>query len=125
MSNPSVTYTGTEVAILAGALAGALPTLADDDWEVTDLLLERALAALPQPLAAEVARKIEHQRVRPADRFWARLIAKIVPGVAFDIIDASAATGLTTSNAWLMLEHLLDKQPRLKRLTSHSWEIEP
>lgn len=123
--NPSVTYTGTEVAILAGIIAGTLPTLEDDDWDVADLLLDRALAALPQPLSDDLAAKIERQRVRPADLFWARLIEKIVPGVAFDMIDASAATSLTTTKSWLMLEHLLGKQPRLKRLNSHSWEIEP
>jgi hypothetical protein len=123
--NPSVTYTGTEVAILAGIIAGTLPTLEDDDWDVADLLLDRALAALPQPLSAELAAKIERQRIRPADQFWARLIEKIVPGLPFDIIDASAATGLSSSKSWLMLEHLLGKQPRLKRLNSHSWEVEP
>ena len=125
MTIPSVTFTGTEVAILAGLIAGALPTLEDDDWDVADLLLDKALAALPQPLSDALATKIERQRIRPADLFWTSLIEKIVPGVAFDLIDASAASGLTASKSLLMLHSLTGKQPRLKRLNSHSWEIEP
>lgn len=123
--NPSVTYTGTEVAILAGIIAGSLPTLADDDWEVADLLLEKALAALPQPLSDGLATKIEHQRVRPTDRFWTALTEKVPPGQAFDIIDAASATGMTPSQAWMLLEKLQGQKDRLRRINSHSWEIDP
>ena len=124
MTIPSVTFTGTEVAILAGLIAGSLPTLEDDDWDVADLLLDKALAALPQPLSGDLAAKIEHQRVKPGERFWTALIKSIPPETPFDIIDASAASGLTPSKSWLMLESLSDKQPRLRRVNSHSWEIE-
>jgi hypothetical protein len=65
VSVPSVTYTGEEVAILAGVLAGALPKLSGDEFEVADLLLERALASLPEPLSATTMARIERQRRRP------------------------------------------------------------
>lgn len=62
---PTVTYTGTEVALVAGCIALALPELGNDDFEVLDLMLERALAALPQPLAADLSDRIERLRHRP------------------------------------------------------------
>lgn len=65
--NPSVTYTGEEVALVAGFIVVALPLLDDRDFEVADLLLERALAAMPAPLSADLASKIEliRRRGRP------------------------------------------------------------
>lgn len=66
MSGPSVTFTGEEVAILAAIIATALPALGDDDFEVADLLLDRALAAFPFPVAPDLAERIE--RLRSARR---------------------------------------------------------
>lgn len=62
----SVTYTGTEVALVAGCLARALPMLDQNDFDVVDLLLDRALAALPQPLAPDLDVHIAMLRKRPA-----------------------------------------------------------
>ncbi len=62
---PSVTYTGEEVALVAGFIALALPALGTDDFDVADLLLDRALAAMPQPLAPDLNAMIAHLRQRP------------------------------------------------------------
>jgi hypothetical protein len=61
---PSVTFTGTEVALVAGCIAKMLPELDAQDFEVLDLLLERALAALPQPLAPDLQAAIAKLRQR-------------------------------------------------------------
>src|SRR3546814_1412756 len=89
----SVIYAGPEVALLAGILAGALPRLDDEDFEVADMLLEKALAALPHPMPPDLAAKIEHQRMSPTERFWTKLVAKFGPGDLFNIIDAGLAAG--------------------------------
>lgn len=125
VTNPSVTFTGTEVAILAGLIAGSLPTLEDDDFEVADHLLDKALAGLAQPLSDELAAKIERQRVRPNERFWSALIETIPPGQPFDIVDAGTAAGVTFTRAFLTLEALHGKEPRLRRVDSAIWEITP
>lgn len=125
MTIPSATFTGEEVAILAGIIAGALPTLEDDDFEVADHLLDKALAGLQQPLSEELAAKIEHQRIRPNERFWLALTKNIPAGTPFDVIDAGAAAGVDFTRAWLALEALLGKQPRLRRISTSSWEITP
>lgn len=62
---PSVTYTGTEVALVAGCIALALPDLTADDYDVLDLMLDRALSALPQPLAPDLEVRIALLRKRP------------------------------------------------------------
>jgi hypothetical protein len=59
---PSVTYTGEEVALVAGFIAAALPLLGREDFEVADLLLDRALAVMPRPLAVDLATRIEALR---------------------------------------------------------------
>jgi hypothetical protein len=61
---PTVTYTGEEVALVAGFIAAALPTLNQDDFEIADLLLDRALAVMPRPLAVDLATRIEQLRQR-------------------------------------------------------------
>lgn len=122
---PRVVYTGEEVAIVAGLIAAALPKMEDEDFDVADLLLDKALAGLPQPLSPDLAEKIEHQRTRPNERFWSALIETIPPGQPFDIIDAGTATGVTFTRAWLTLEALHGKEPRLRRVNSSSWEIVP
>ena len=61
----SVTYTGEEVALVAGFIAAALPALAPDDFEVADLLLERALAVMPRPLAPDLAQRLAQLRQPP------------------------------------------------------------
>lgn len=60
----SVTYTGEEVALVAGAIASCLPALGQDDFDVLDLLLERALAAMPQPISPDLAIRIAALRQR-------------------------------------------------------------
>lgn len=62
---PSVTYTGEEVALVAGFIAAALPALGTEDFELADLLLDRALAVMPRPLAVDLALRIEQLRQRP------------------------------------------------------------
>lgn len=61
---PSVTYSGEEVALVAGAIALCLPALGQDDFDVLDLLLERALAAMPQPISPDLAILIAALRQR-------------------------------------------------------------
>lgn len=122
---PKVTYTGTEVALLAGIIAGALPALDDSDFDVADLLLDKALAALPRPLAPEMEAQIARLRVSPPERFWARLTEKIAPGIAFDVIGASVATGVGASRAWLLLEELHGKKAALLRVDDQHWTIKP
>lgn len=65
---PSVTYTGEEVALVAGFIALCLPVLNQADFDVADLLLDRAIAALPRPLALDLATRIEQLRQRPETR---------------------------------------------------------
>lgn len=65
MTTPSVTFTGDEVALVAGLIASALPGLGPEDFEVADLLLDRALAVMPRPLAVDLATRIEQLRQRP------------------------------------------------------------
>jgi len=120
---PSVTYTGTEVALLAGIIAGALPTLDDADFEVADLLLDKAMAALPRPMAPGIEAQIDRLRIPPPERFWARLCEKIAPGVRFNIIDAGLATHVAPSRAWLLLEQLHGRKPNLRRDGDHHWLI--
>ena len=62
MTLPSVTYTGEEVALIAGFITVALPALGPEDYEVADLLLERALAAMPRPLSPDLAATISRYR---------------------------------------------------------------
>jgi hypothetical protein len=62
---PTVTYTGEEVALVAGFIAAALPSLDQADFDVADLLLDRALAVMPRPLAVDIATRIEQLRQRP------------------------------------------------------------
>src|SRR3546814_931054 len=121
----SVIYAGPEVALLAGILAGALPRLDDEDFEVADMLLEKALAALPHPMPQDLAAKIEHQRMSPTERFWTKLVAKFGPGDLFNIIDAGLAAGVTSSRAWMLLEELQTRKPTLQRADSHLWVIKP
>lgn len=61
----SVTYTGEEVALVAGMIASCLPVLDQADYEVADLLLERALAVMPRPLNPDLAFRIAKLRQRP------------------------------------------------------------
>lgn len=63
-----MTYTGEEIALVAGCIAITLPSTSDQDFEVLDLLLDRALAAMPQPLAPDLALKIAALRARPLPR---------------------------------------------------------
>lgn len=125
MGTPSVTYTGTEVALLAGIIAGALPALDDADFEVADLLLDKAMAALPRPVAPELEAQIARLRATPPERFWTRLIENVPAGQAFDVIGAGVATGVTASRAWLFLEELRGKKDRLLRVDDHHWTIKP
>lgn len=62
MTNPSVTFTGEEVALIAGCIASVLPHLAPTDQIVLDLMLDRAVAALDAPLSPPLAALIERRR---------------------------------------------------------------
>lgn len=62
---PSVTYTGDEVALVAGFIAACLPFLDQADFDVADLLLDKALASLPQPLAPDLEECIARLRSGP------------------------------------------------------------
>ena len=55
---PRVTYTGSEVGLVAGFIASCLPALSGPDLEVADLMLDRALAAMPQPLSPDLVVRI-------------------------------------------------------------------
>lgn len=123
MGAPTVTYTGAEVALLAGIIAGALPSLDDADFEVADLLLDKAMAALPRPMAPGLEAQINRLRTPPPERFWARLSEKIAPGVRFNIIDAALAAHVAPSRAWLLLEQLHGRKPGLRRDGDHHWQI--
>lgn len=51
---PSVTFTGEEVCLIAGLLTNSLRQLSGPDYEVADLMLDKALAAFPDRLGGEV-----------------------------------------------------------------------
>lgn len=67
MSTPSVTYTGSEVALVAALIASGLPSLNESDFDVADLMLERALGAMPS-LSPDNAARIAALRERPHTR---------------------------------------------------------
>lgn len=119
----SVTYSGAEVAVLVGIIAGALPALYDADFEVADLLLDKAMAALPRPIAPELEARITRLRASPTERFWTRLTERIPPGLTFDWIDAGLLAGVSSSRALILLEELLGKQPGLRRVDQDHWMI--
>lgn len=58
MTLPTVTYTGEEVALVAAFIALALPLIEPADFEVADLLLDRALSALPGARAPDLMARI-------------------------------------------------------------------
>ena len=118
-----VEYTGDEIALLAGILAGALPTLDDEDFDVADLLLEKALAALPWPMPPVLAAKIEHQRQTPPERFWSRLRKEIQIGKNFTIVEAGCAGQVTPSRALILLSALWGRKPGLVRVGDHHWSM--
>lgn len=63
--SPTVTYTGMEVVLVTAMIAGSLPDLDQDDYEIADLMLDKAMASLPQPLAPDLEAKIARLRTRP------------------------------------------------------------
>lgn len=119
----SVTYTGTEVGFIVGALVRVLPTADDRDFEVLDLMLERALAVMPRPLAPDLAASIAAGRVPPLDRFWVALTARIQPGAAFCVIEAALATSTTTGAAFIFLERLCANDRSIVRVGDQHWKI--
>ena len=62
MTPPSVTFTGEEVALIAGCIISALPHLDAADQIVLDLMLDRAVSALGTPLSPALAALIERRR---------------------------------------------------------------
>jgi len=58
MTISTVTYTGDEVAIVAGLIAACLPALDPADYEVADLMLDRAIAAMNPPLAPDIEARL-------------------------------------------------------------------
>lgn len=124
MTAPSVTFTGEEVAIVASLIAGTLPQLDESDFEVADLLLDRALAVLPRPLPPDLAARIERLRIAPLDRFWSSLSSRAARGVPFSVIDASLLGEVRPSLAFLWLEKLVGRKPDLRRVDDHHWMID-
>lgn len=62
MDRVAVTFTGEEVAILAACLCSVLPHVNEADFEVVDLMLDRALAALPGAVSPATHELIEKRR---------------------------------------------------------------
>lgn len=58
----SVTYTGEEVAFVVACLLRILPALSGDDLEVADLMLDKALSAMPLPLAPDIQKRVDRAR---------------------------------------------------------------
>ena len=123
MDQPSVTYTGQEVAIIAGLIAGSMPDLYGDDFMVAENLLDKALSALPRPLSPDIEAMIERMRAQPLDRFWRRLTDAMTPGQPFNIISASFAGQCRPSAAHTMLELLAQTKSDLRRVDDHLWTI--
>lgn len=65
MDNPSVTFTGIEVALVVAMIADSLPHLGRDDYEVADLMLDKAMGALHRPLAPDIEARLAALRHRP------------------------------------------------------------
>lgn len=120
---PSVTFTGTEVALLAGVIARALSVLDEEDFDVVDLMLERTLAAMPQPVSPELMKAIEARRVAPLDRYWN---VAIIMGSYLDRFtdeDFGKFAGIKPSAAFLVLLRLAETRPELKHHPRGGWQI--
>lgn len=64
MTGPSVTFTGSEVSLVIGVLAAALPKMCPDDYEVADLMIDRAVASIGCALAPDIQARIAELRAR-------------------------------------------------------------
>jgi hypothetical protein len=62
---PSVTYTGDEVLLLVAMIATSLQQFDRRDYEIADLMLDKALATLHRPLAPDIEAKLAEMRARP------------------------------------------------------------
>ncbi|MBS67280.1 MAG: hypothetical protein Tp170SUR191951_77 [Prokaryotic dsDNA virus sp.] len=123
MAAPTVTFSGAEVALLAGIIAGALPALDESDFDVADLLLDKALAALPRPIAPDLGNKIAHLRIPPLDRFRIAILARFPSGSKFNLIDASIVGKVRPSRAFTLLETLALENGVIQRAGSEHWTI--
>lgn len=65
----AVLFEGEEVARVAGFIARALPFLTGDEFELADLMLEKALAGMEGRIAQDLQDVIDRLRVPPALRF--------------------------------------------------------
>ncbi len=125
MGSPSVTFSGTEVALVAGMIAISLPSLSGSDFEVADLMLDKALAAIPRPISPALEDHIARLRYAPAERVWLKLITRVPAGRAFDAIGASIATGVGAALVNEYLEELKGMKSSLLRVDDHHWTIKP
>lgn len=64
MGLPSVTYTGEEVALVVAMIASCLPSFDQADFDVADLMLDKALASLHRPLAPDIEARLALLRHR-------------------------------------------------------------
>lgn len=64
MTAPSVTYTGVEIGLLAGALIVVLPDLAGNDYEIVDLMIDRALACRGADLGDDIKALVAAARAK-------------------------------------------------------------
>lgn len=120
MTAPSVTFEGAQVALLAGILAASLPRLDDDDFEVADHLLEKALAALPR--FERLGLDLAALRRSPRLRFLDSLRGRFPPGQPFDVIDAAFAAQIRPSRAFLLVEALAS-DGFITRLDDCRWAV--
>jgi hypothetical protein len=123
MGERDLILSGVEVRFVCAALACALPTLDETDYEVADMIVEKALAALPE-ISADERAAIEAKRVPPAERFWNRLLQVMVRGVPFDMADAAVLTQTRPSLVVLYLPRLQETKRELRRVNPDLWLIE-
>lgn len=119
----SVTYTGPEVAFVIGALASVLPSLNEADYDVADLLIERALSGLDRPLPADLAERVAQLRTPPLGRFLKAVERTFGPGVEFDALHAAMVAHVSTGDAFLFLERLAVARRGIVR-RGQSWAVE-
>lgn len=123
MTNPTVTFTGAEVALLAGLVCGTLHMMEGDDFEVADFLLERMLAALPRPMSPELVAIVEAKRLRPIDRFQKRIAAFVGPLGKFGVIDAAVIAKVSPASALSFLKELAGME-RAREHSPNQWTLE-
>jgi hypothetical protein len=64
----AVTFEGEEVARVTGFIARALPMLDGDEFELADLMLDKALAGMGGRIAPDLQAILDDLRKRPESR---------------------------------------------------------